>query len=459
MLFSDSNAIIGFAGAPITTNASLPFCSHNGTTCCTTSDDMALELQLTAMNISDAACNSIIKDVLCAVGELVMYLFSLSYITSHPTNCARSDLFFFSFLQKCDPFSFDLYINESSRNTRTVPILCSNTCQANNEVSSSDSCSEFCSEVWETCKDVSMNRSLFSSSTTILESKTDFCREFGSSESNNLTTCFDGKSGVHINSTAKNSAPAPKGLCIEKLGNGSYLNMVAHPDGSDRVFLSNQEGKIFLARVPPQGSGRTLELNKSTSAFLDLTNVVHYDAEFGMLGIAFHPNFTSNGRFFVSYNCDKNKGGTSCVGRCSCNVESGCDISELGNDNGALPCQYQSVIAEFTASKDFMSANPSEVRRIFTMGLPFTTHHAGQILFGLTDGYLYFMMGDGSKDGDVFNFAQNKKSLLGKIMRFDVDLIPSKLQFILTNCSAFQILQSIDLVSSPHCLYRWKPVG
>lgn len=97
MLFSDSNAIIGFAGAPITTNASLPFCSHNGTTCCTTSDDMALELQLTAMNISDAACNSIIKDVLCAVGELVMYLFSLSYITSHPTNCARSDLFFFPF--------------------------------------------------------------------------------------------------------------------------------------------------------------------------------------------------------------------------------------------------------------------------------------------------------------------------------------------------------------------------
>lgn len=271
-----------------------------------------------------------------------------------------------------------------------------------------------------------MNMSPFSSSTrttTILESKTGFCREFGSSESNSSTTCFDGKSGVHLNSTPKN--PAPEGLCIEKIGNGSYLNMAAHPDGSDRVFLSNQEGKIFLARVPPQGSGKALELNESTPAFLDLTSVVHYDAEFGMLGIAFHPNFTSNGRFFVSYNCDRNKGGTWCSGRCSCNVESGCDLSKLGNDNGALPCQYQSVIAEFTASEDFMSANPSEVRRIFTMGLPFTTHHAGQILFGPTDGYLYFMMGDGGKDDDVFNFAQNKKSLLGKIMRFDVDLIPS----------------------------------
>ena len=71
------------------------------------------------------------------------------------------------------------------------------------------------------------------------------------------------------------------------------------------------------------------------------------------------------------------------------------------------------------------SAKPSEVRRIFTMGLPFTAHHAGQILFG-PDGYLYFMMGDGGGDGDPYNFSQNKKSLLGKIMRLDVDNIPSK---------------------------------
>lgn len=74
------------------------------------------------------------------------------------------------------------------------------------------------------------------------------------------------------------------------------------------------------------------------------------------------------------------------------------------------------------------SANPSEVRRIFTMGLPFKSHHAGQILFGPKDGYLYFMMGDGGGvGGDPYNFAQNKKSLLGKIMRFDIDTIPSEL--------------------------------
>lgn len=60
------------------------------------------------------------------------------------------------------------------------------------------------------------------------------------------------------------------------------------------------------------------------------------------------------------------------------------------------------------------------------MGLPFTSHHGGQILFGPEDGHLYFMVGDGEGRGDPYNFSQNKKSLLGKIMRLDVDKIPSK---------------------------------
>lgn len=74
----------------------------------------------------------------------------------------------------------------------------------------------------------------------------------------------------------------------------------------------------------------------------------------------------------------------------------------------------------------FQEAKPIEVRRILTMGLPFTGHHGGQILFGPTDGHLYFMIGDGGGVGDPYNFAQNKKSLLGKIMRLDIDSNPSK---------------------------------
>lgn len=70
--------------------------------------------------------------------------------------------------------------------------------------------------------------------------------------------------------------------------------------------------------------------------------------------------------------------------------------------------------------------NSVEVRRIFTMGLPFEAYHAGQILFGPDDGFLYFMIGDASHDNDPYNFAQNKKSLLGKILRLNIDIIPSK---------------------------------
>ncbi|KAJ1431781.1 Six-bladed beta-propeller, TolB-like [Sesbania bispinosa] len=97
--------------------------------------------------------------------------------------------------------------------------------------------------------------------------------------------------------------------------------------------------------------------------------------------------------------------------------------------------EYQTVIAEYsangTASQPSMaeSAKPTEVRRIFTMDLPFTSQHGGQIVFGPNDGYLYFTMGDGGGSSDPYNFAQNKKSLLGKIMRLDVDNIPSEYAF------------------------------
>lgn len=123
--------------------------------------------------------------------------------------------------------------------------------------------------------------------------------------------------------------------------------MVAHPDGSNRAFFSNQPGKIWLATIPKQGSGGVLELDES-SPFLDLTDEVHFDTEFGMLGIAFHPKFTENGRFFASFSCDKAKW-PDCAGRCACNSDVNCDPSKLAPDNGANPCQFQSVIAEFKA--------------------------------------------------------------------------------------------------------------
>uniref|UniRef100_A0A1D1ZE40 HIPL1 protein n=1 Tax=Anthurium amnicola TaxID=1678845 RepID=A0A1D1ZE40_9ARAE len=389
--------------APTTSKVPLAFCAYNGNTCCNASDDASLQKQFSSMNISDAACGSLVKSILCA---------------------------------KCDPFSSELFPDVSK--IWTVPVLCNTPVSVRSQ--SKESTKDFCEQVWDTCKNISMQNSPFASSLLgsagvlpssssrlidLWQSENEFCQAFGGS-SVNESVCFDGKS-VSFNATP--NSPSPKGLCVERIGNESYLNMVPHPDGSDRVFLSNQEGKIWLAKVPEQGSGSTLDFDIS-NPFLDLTDEVHSDSQMGLMGLAIHPDFTTNGRLFVSYNCDKVQS-ASCAGRCTCNSDVDCDPSKLGPDNGAQPCQYQSVIAEYTingtSSTPSMAttASPSEVRRIFTMGLPYTSHHGGQILFRPTDGYLYFMMGDGGGKGDPLNFSQNKKSLLGKIMRLDVDNMPS----------------------------------
>lgn len=66
------------------------------------------------------------------------------------------------------------------------------------------------------------------------------------------------------------------------------------------------------------------------------------------------------------------------------------------------------------------------MRRIFTIGLPSSSSHGGQVLISPADKYMYIMTGDGGLKGEGHNFAQNKNSLLGKVMRIDVDNFPSK---------------------------------
>ncbi|XP_022994579.1 HIPL1 protein-like [Cucurbita maxima] len=390
--------------APSTLNSTLEFCPYKGSVCCNSTQDGDIQRQFQGMNISDPACSSLVKSIVCA---------------------------------RCDPFSGDLYIVNST--PRSVPLLCNSTSE--NSPQSNQAATDFCSTVWDTCQNITIVNSPFApslqgragvptnSSTSKLSdlwlSKTDFCNAFGGS-STEESVCFVGEP-VSLNNTKLPSPP--DGLCLEKIGNGSYLNMVAHPDGSNRAFFSNQAGKVWLATIPEMGSGGMLELDES-KPFVDLTDVVNLDTQFGMMGLAFHPNFAQNGRFFASFNCDKVKW-PGCSGRCSCNSDVNCDPSKLPSDSGSQPCQHQSVVAEYTvngsASQPSLAttAKPTEVRRIITIGLPFTSRHAGQILFG-EDGYLYFMMGDGGgQGGDPYNFSQNKKSLLGKIMRLDINNIPS----------------------------------
>ncbi|XWS48083.1 hypothetical protein CRYUN_Cryun13aG0042200 [Craigia yunnanensis] len=347
--------------APLTLNTALKFCSYNGSSCCNSTEDSQLQKQFQAMNISDPSCASVLQSVLCA---------------------------------RCDPFSAKLFTIDSV--PRPVPLLCNSTVSTNSS-QSNQAINDFCSKVWDTCQNVSILNSPFASSLqgqAGAPSKTDFCNAFGVASTDG-SVCYDGEP-VTLNKTGTPSAP--HGLCLEKIGNGSYLDMVAHPDGSNRAFFSNQKGKIWLATIPEVGSGGTLELDES-NPFIDLTDEVHFDTTFGMMGIAFHPNFAQNGRFFASFNCDKGKS-PGCTGRYSCNSDVNCDPSKLVTDNGAQPCQYQTVIAEYTANGTTSgpslaeNARSSEVSRIFTMGLPFTSQHGGQILFGPTDRCLSFISFD-----------------------------------------------------------------
>ncbi|KAI3938693.1 hypothetical protein MKW92_014014 [Papaver armeniacum] len=389
--------------APFTPKTPLVFCPNGDSVCCDSNQDLELQKVFQSMNISDHSCASLLKSIICA---------------------------------QCHQFSWDLF--GGNLGTRSVPTLC--TVSANTALSKTSS-NNFCSKVWDACQTTSILNSPFAPSlrskievavrstssklADLWNSNTSFCKAFGGSPDDGLV-CFNGTTAI-LRDTA--DPQPPNGICLEQVANGSYLDMTAHPDGSNRVFLASQQGKIWLVNVPEEGTGEAMVLDES-NPFVDLSETVHVSTELGLMSIAFHPNFAHNCRFFASYNCDRDHW-SGCSGRCSCNTDVNCDPSKLHSSYGDRPCQFHTVISEYTANNSGfdpssgIKGNPVEVRRIFTMGIAYTNANGGQIIFG-PDGYLYFMTGDGETELDPYNLAQNKKSLLGKILRFDVDNFPSE---------------------------------
>lgn len=159
------------------------------------------------------------------------------------------------------------------------------------------------------------------------------------------------------------------------------INVAAPDDGSGRLFVVERVGTIRIVQ-----DGQVLE-----EPFLDISNQVKTDfLEQGLLGLAFHPDFGSNGRFFVYY-------------------------SDY-NTNGDL------FLVEYTVSADDPNmADPESGRVLLSVEDPFVNHNGGTILFG-PDGYLYVTIGDGGMAGDPYNNAQDLSTLLGKILRLDVDV-------------------------------------
>ncbi len=151
-------------------------------------------------------------------------------------------------------------------------------------------------------------------------------------------------------------------------------------DGTDRLFVAEQAGVI---RVFGNSAG-----SATATTFLDIRNKVVSGGERGLLGFAFHPDFKANGYVYVNY-------------------------------TRANP--LTSVIARYKANTPSTGQiDPSSEAILLTIGQPYDNHNGGSIQFG-KDGFLYIATGDGGSGGDPQNYAQNRKSMLGKILRLDVN--------------------------------------
>jgi hypothetical protein len=156
------------------------------------------------------------------------------------------------------------------------------------------------------------------------------------------------------------------------------------------VFVTNAGdnlGRLFIVEQP--GVIRILQPGSSTATvFLDIQSKIISGGERGLLGLAFHPQYAANGRFFVFY--------TRAL-------------------DGAL------VISEFVASPANANTAGTAERVILTIPHPTNANHNGGMLAFGPDGYLYIGVGDGGSANDPPNNAQNKNVLLGKILRIDVN--------------------------------------
>jgi glucose/arabinose dehydrogenase len=151
-------------------------------------------------------------------------------------------------------------------------------------------------------------------------------------------------------------------------------------DGTDRLFIVRQAGYIVVVENTPDAT--------EAKTFLDIDSLVESGGELGLLGLAFHPSYDTNGYFYVDY-------------------------------TRASP--LRTVISRFKVSASNPdSADPASEVVLLEILQPYTNHNGGQLAFG-PDGYLYIALGDGGSGGDPGNRAQDRTTLLGKILRIDVD--------------------------------------
>ncbi|MBL1214711.1 MAG: T9SS type A sorting domain-containing protein [Ignavibacteriae bacterium] len=181
-----------------------------------------------------------------------------------------------------------------------------------------------------------------------------------------LASCSDVKSQLQIVEAFPN------------LNFSSPVDIQNAGDGSNRIFVVEQSGIIKVFDNDPEVT--------STTEFLDIKNRVSSGGEMGLLGLAFHPQFPDSPYFYVDYTA--------------------------GNPR-------RTVISKFSLSSA-NAGDPNSEEILLEVPQPYSNHNAGQIVFG-PDNFLYISMGDGGSGGDPQNNGQNRATLLGNILRIDID--------------------------------------
>jgi glucose/arabinose dehydrogenase len=209
-----------------------------------------------------------------------------------------------------------------------------------------------------------------------------------------LSACSD--------SSPTNEEPPPESasyqteMTFPELSFDNPLDLQHPGDGSNRLFVVEQQGVINVFDNEPSAS--------SSAVFLNLQTRVTAGGERGLLGLAFHPNFKSNGFFYVNY---------------------------------TAPNPLRTVISRFQVSAE----NPEQADLdsetiILSYIQPFSNHNGGQIQFG-PDGFLYIAAGDGGGGGDPQENAQDRTNILGNILRIDVDATQGNLGYAIPATNPF----------------------
>lgn len=160
-----------------------------------------------------------------------------------------------------------------------------------------------------------------------------------------------------------------------KGGLGDALYVTGAPGQPNRLFVVQQSGRIRIL-----DAGRLLP-----RPFLDVSRIISAGGERGLLGLAFHPDYATNGRFYVNY-------------------------TDRAGDTRVV--EYRRASADRAAA--------ASARRVLRVAQPYPNHNGGALAFG-PDGMLYVATGDGGSGGDPQGYGQNTSSLLGKLLRLDVD--------------------------------------